>query len=288
VKNLLLFSRETKPERCPVQLNGVIERTLALRSYELKLENIAVELNLEPLLPPTLAYAAQLQQVILNLIVNAEQAILQARGEDGREGRIHIRTRRLAGDRIGMEISDDGPGIPPEIMPRIFDPFFANKPAGLGTGLGLSIVYGIVQAHGGEVTVENRPGHGAALALELPALSSEIFAGTQGNAAISCDAVLSAHRSPSIRPAPRDSRILVVEDERTVAELIADVMSEEGYRVEILLDSREALGRLERKHYGLIICDLKIRTWTARGFSAHWCDVENYRSKSFCSLPGTP
>ncbi len=170
VKNLLLFSRETKPERRAVNLNEVIERTLALRAYELKLENIAVELMLDPGLPHTLADAAQLQQVILNLIVNAEQAIVQGRGEESGHGRIRIRTRRLAGDRIGMEISDDGPGISPEIVSRIFDPFFTTKPAGVGTGLGLSIVYGIVQEHGGEVSVESQPGHGATLTVELPAL----------------------------------------------------------------------------------------------------------------------
>ena len=114
-------------------------------------------------LPHTLADAAQLQQVMLNLIVNAEQAILQGRGEEGGHGRIRIRTRRLAGDRIGMEVSDDGPGISPEVVSRIFDPFFTTKPAGVGTGLGLSIVYGIVQEHGGEVSVESQPGHGATL-----------------------------------------------------------------------------------------------------------------------------
>ncbi len=175
VKNLLLFSRETKPERRAVNLNEVIERTLALRAYELKLENIAVELMLDPVLPHALADAAQLQQVILNLIVNAEQAILQGRGEESRTGRIRFRTRRLAGDRIGIEVSDDGPGISPEVISRIFDPFFTTKPAGVGTGLGLSIVYGIVKEHGGEVSIESHAGRGAILNIELPALSAAGF-----------------------------------------------------------------------------------------------------------------
>ena len=149
VKNLLLFSREAKSERRAVRLNEIIERTLALRAYELKLENIETELTLDPDLPPVLGDAAQLQQVMLNLIVNAEQAIVLSREGEARGGHIWIRTERLAGDRLAAHISDDGPGIAPEIAPRIFDPFFTTKPPGVGTGLGLSIVYGIVQDYGG-------------------------------------------------------------------------------------------------------------------------------------------
>lgn len=257
VKNLLLFSRETKPERRAVNLNEVIERTLSLRAYELKLENIAVELALDPGLPQTLADAAQLQQVVLNLIVNAEQAIQQGRGEEARHGRILIRTRRLAGDRIEMQISDDGPGISPEVASRIFDPFFTTKPAGLGTGLGLSIVYGIIQEHGGEVSVESQPGRGATLTVELPALSVAGFDFARGEQA--ADARASTVVPLSAAPvAARAERILVVEDEPTVAELIADVLTDEGHQVDMFLDSREALRRLEEKNYALIICDLKM------------------------------
>jgi signal transduction histidine kinase/FixJ family two-component response regulator len=258
VKNLLLFSRETKPERRAVNLNEVIERTLALRSYELKLENIAVELMLGPGLPHTLADAAQLQQVILNLIVNAEQAIAQGRGEENQGGSIHIRTRRLAGDRIGMEVSDDGPGIASEIVSRIFDPFFTTKPAGIGTGLGLSIVYGIVQEHGGEVSVESKPGHGTTLTVELPGLPSTAFDFNGEDKSVLSVAAAEAAHSPAARATVRSERILVVEDEPTVAQLVADVLAEEGHRVDTLLDSREALGRLEKRRYGLVICDLKM------------------------------
>jgi signal transduction histidine kinase/ActR/RegA family two-component response regulator len=253
VKNLLLFARETKPERRAVDLNEVVERTLALRSYELKIENIQVDLDLAADLSPTLADAAQLQQVVFNLIVNAEQAIQLGRGR----GRIAIRTRRLAGDRIALEIADDGPGIPHEIVSRIFDPFFTTKLAGVGTGLGLSIVYGIVQEHGGEVSVESPPGQGAKLMVELPALSAGAleFAG-KSSAAPGFAARVRVVRQPL--PRGRPERILVVEDEPTVAHLIADVLGEEGHKVDTLLDSREALAMLEQHEYDLVICDLKM------------------------------
>jgi len=261
VKNLLLFSREAKSERRAVNLNEIIDRTLALRAYEIKLEGIAVDLALDPELPQTLADPAQLQQVILNLIMNAEQAILlknqQAGDTQTWHGRIAIQSRRLASDRIAMEVSDDGPGIPPEIVSRIFDPFFTTKPAGAGTGLGLSIVYGIVQEHGGEVGVESQPGHGAAFTVELPAMAEAVLDFEAE------DFVVSSEPEPdSARPleqiVARADYVLVVEDEPTVAQLIADVLSEDGRRVDVLLDSREALQRLENNRYDLVICDLKM------------------------------
>ncbi|HWF14517.1 MAG TPA: ATP-binding protein [Candidatus Acidoferrales bacterium] len=257
VKNLLLFSRETKAERRAVQLNDVVERTLSLRAYELKLQNIEVNLSLDPDLPRTLADAAQLQQAVLNLIVNAEQAIAMGRADETAVGHILIRTRHLPGDRLQLEVSDDGPGIPPEIVSRIFDLFFTTKPPGIGTGLGLSIVYGIVQEHGGDVIADNRKGRGATLSLELPAISVSEFSFASEE--------LTGPSHSQVEPGlPLRGRtgakkhILIVEDEPTVVELIAEVMADEGHRVDMLLDSRAALGKLDENDYSLVICDLKM------------------------------
>jgi signal transduction histidine kinase/CheY-like chemotaxis protein len=250
VKNLLYFARENKPERTRVDLNEIVERTLALRSYELKVENIHVESELDSNLPHTMADPYQLQQVVLNLLVNAEQALLEERGQ----GSVRIRTSHSAyrpgshtPGRILLEVSDDGPGIPPVIASRIFEPFFTTKPAGVGTGLGLSIVYGIVQQHGGEVTFENQPRAGVKFVVELPVLA--VPAANRG-----------APRSPDAdrSEAVSAGRILVVEDEPTVAQLIVDVLKEEGHHAEAVLDSQEGLTLLSRSRYDLVICDLRM------------------------------
>lgn len=257
-KNLLLFARETKLERRLVNLNEIAERTVALRTYEQRLENIRLERHFDAHLPPILADAAQLQQVLLNLVVNAEQAVLQGSGH----GRIWLSTRRLPGDRVAIEVADDGPGVPREIAGRIFDPFFTTKPAGVGTGLGLSIVYGIVQQHGGEVVVEERAGGGAVFRVELPV-----------GAASAADAVRpemiaenAAARGQGLASTLGRRRILVVEDEPTVAQLIADVLGEEGHLVDTVLDSRDGLELVRRHPYDLVICDLRMPHLDGRGF----------------------
>jgi CheY-like chemotaxis protein len=208
-------------------------------------QNIAIARDLDGELTAALADAHQLQQVVLNLLVNAEQAIQQGSGR----GRITVRTRRVSAMRMALEVSDDGPGIPPEIASRIFDPFFTTKPVGVGTGLGLSIVYGIVQEHGGEVTVETRPGHGTRFVIELPMLPAERGAET---------AVETPARGPRAPAAARARKILVIEDEPTVAQLVVDVLREEGHQAEAMLDSAKALERILRQHYDLVICDLRM------------------------------
>ena len=254
VKNLLYFARENHPERTRVDLNDVVERALALRSYELRLENIAVICELAADLPATMADPYQLQQVVLNLLVNAEHALLEARGK----GQVQIRTSCVDtadGRRLRLELADDGPGISPEIASRIFDPFFTTKPPGVGTGLGLSIVYGIVHQHGGEVSFESYPGEGARFTIDLPVMA------------------IAARESASAAPsalqtsdAPQTAHILIVEDEATVAQLLVDILVEEGHEAEATLDSQEGLTRLSRKRYDMVICDLRMPRLDGRAF----------------------
>lgn len=163
-KSLLQSARGSKPERAAVDLNQVVRSVVTLRAMELAREEIKIRLDLDPNLPPVLGDAAQLQQVLLNLLMNSEQAIRQAQAR----GSVCLRTRRAPGNRLAVDVVDDGPGIPPESLPRIFDPFYTTKPAGVGTGLGLSIAYGIAHDHGGSISVQSRPGCGAAFSLELP------------------------------------------------------------------------------------------------------------------------
>ena len=265
-RNLLLFARGSKSERGPVDLNEIVERTVEMRAYELRLENIRVELDLHEQLPQAKADGAQIQQALLNLVVNAEQAIRQTK----ESGHIWIRTRQIPENRIVLEVADDGPGVPPEVILRIFDPFFTTKPAGVGTGLGLSILYGIIRQHGGEVSVENRPGGGAVFKLELPGAPSPFANDVKPY-------VTSPPRTEgqASRGAAGGKLILVVEDEPTVARLIADVLSEDGHVVEIILDSREGLERVRARRYDLVICDLRMPHLDGRAFYRQLLRDEN-------------
>ena len=172
VQNLLSFARQHRQERLAVSVNKVIEDTLALRDYDLKASNIRIHVDLAPELPLISADPHQLQQVFLNIVNNAADAIL----EESREGDIWVRTALDAG-RLRIEFQDSGPGI--QDTSRVFDPFYTTKPVGKGTGLGLSICYGIVAAHGGSIQARNSavPACGAIFTIDLPFRSSETPAG---------------------------------------------------------------------------------------------------------------
>jgi PAS domain S-box-containing protein len=161
VQNLLSFARQHKPERAPVQINRVLEDTLALREYDLKLHQINVHRELDPQLPPVSGDFHQLQQVFLNILNNAVDAVM----EGGNRREIRMRTS-LVDDKLLIECTDNGPGV--KNPHRVFDPFYTTKPVGKGTGLGLSICYGIVKEHGGEIEVQDAPTGGATFIVTLP------------------------------------------------------------------------------------------------------------------------
>lgn len=242
VRNLLTFARKRQSTRAMVDLNQIVRETLALRSYEQRLTNIEVITALAAGLPKVFADPHQIQQVLLNLIINAEQAMLAANGR----GSLVIRTWHDAErDAVAMEVSDDGPGVPPELEHKIFDPFFTTKEVGKGTGLGLTVAYAIVQEHGGRIRLV--PGHdrGASFVVELP------VSGTQ------------AAPRPSRPPAPsmeavRGASVLLVEDERALATAVIDALADAGLKVDHAGDGEEALARVRQKPYDAVICDLKM------------------------------
>src|SRR2546422_4152642 len=158
--NLLAFARAGSRERALVDVNDLVRRTFALRSYHLATLNITVLVELDPQEPKIWADASELQQLLLNLLINAEQALMTIEGT-------RTITVRSGADETGvrLEVADSGPGIGADIRGRIFDPFFTTKPEGLGTGLGLSICYGIAQEHGGRLRGQSAPGDGATFIL---------------------------------------------------------------------------------------------------------------------------
>jgi two-component system NtrC family sensor kinase len=169
VSDLLSFSRRGKPQRTEADLNRLIRSTLSLVDHKLKLANMALELKLASSLPHVLCDAGQIQQVVLNLVLNAAEA-MQAHGA----GTVTVETQAGEdGKSVVLSVSDAGEGIPPELLPRIFDPFFTTKSDGKGVGLGLAVSYGIVQAHSGEIEVRSRPGEGTVFTVTLPLQSAE-------------------------------------------------------------------------------------------------------------------
>jgi two-component system NtrC family sensor kinase len=163
VKNLLTFSRKHSPIKETIQVNSVLLDVLKLRSYEHRVSNIEVKTELDSTLPEVLADRYQIQQVFLNIILNAESAML----ESHQKGALIVATKADNG-YIRALITDDGPGIAPENITRVFDPFFTTKEVGKGTGLGLSICYGIVSEHKGKISAQSTLGMGATFIVELP------------------------------------------------------------------------------------------------------------------------
>jgi two-component system NtrC family sensor kinase len=250
VQNLLSFARQRKPQREEVDIRKVLDETLALRDYDLKINNIGVEREApsEPAL--VVADPHQIEQVFLNIINNAVDAIL----ETGRTGKVKIRVYSQNG-HVCAQFSDNGPGL--KDAKRIFDPFYTTKGVGKGTGLGLSICYGIVKEHGGDITAHNAPAGGAVIEVKLPVAVAALPEPEL--------------EKPVVRPREGaiSGRVLLVEEEEAVLEFERDVLSGAGAAVVIARNSQDVKARLLSEPFDAVILTAKIGEWNAKE-SCNW------------------
>jgi len=240
IKKLLVFARQTKPERTYVDINEIISTTLELRAYSLQSNNVKVVLQLDPDLPLTVADPGQLQQVFLNLIMNAETEVKLAHGG----GRMAIKTEQI-NSTIRISFKDNGLGIARENLERIFNPFFTTRRVGQGTGLGLSVCHGIVTEHKGRIWAESQLGKGATFIVELPIATEDKQLELPEPVVQESDKVARA-------------KILVVDDEAVVRQFVSQMLKDEGHEVEVADSAESALETIKSKDYHIIMLDIKM------------------------------
>jgi len=254
VRNLQTFARKRHTTRTMVDVNQVVRDTLALRAYEQRVSNVVIVEALAAGLPPVFADPHQIQQVLLNLVINAEHAMLGAHGR----GLMVLRSwHEPDRDAVFLEVSDDGPGVPDEVQQKIFDPFFTTKAVGKGTGLGLTVAYAIAQEHGGRISVSSPAGGGAAFVLELPSGGTGVRP------------VAAAPSAATLETVPVGTRALVVEDELALGEAVADALRDAGFEVDRANDGEEAIERTQSRAYDVIVCDLKMPRVDGMAFFHH-------------------
>lgn len=236
VRTFLAMARARPPRREPVLLGEVVMGALDLAAYGLRSADVETTVDVPAGLAAVHADADQLHQVVVNLVVNAQQALIGR----AQPRRLNVRAWEEGGEVV-LEVADNGPGMTPEVAKRAFEPFFTTKPQGVGTGVGLSVCHGIVEAHGGRIELDTRAGEGARFRLRLP--QSE--AGRPAAAAAEAQG-------------PGRGRVLIVDDEPEIAALLAERLGRDGLAVATASSGRRALTTLEGGGVDLVVSDLRM------------------------------
>jgi len=266
VSGLLAFAREHKPERKLVNINDIIMDSHKLREYELRVNNVSMELVLSKDLPETAADPYQLQQVFINLINNAHDAVVEKGG-----GILTIGSQHQNG-RIRVEFTDNGIGIKDEDRKRIFDPFFTTKEVSKGTGLGLSIAYGIIAEHDGMVTVDSKLGEYTKFIIELPVVK-EIQPVVIGESRI-------------VKRPDGKKTVLIVDDEDSLREMITEALVDEGYLVESTGNGKEAFDILKKREFDAVISDIKMPKMSGMELYAYAINANQELARNFIFITG--
>ncbi|MCP3678536.1 MAG: response regulator [Deltaproteobacteria bacterium] len=244
---MLDFARPKNPEKSPVNINDVLLQALNLLNYKMESSGIGVANELSQTLPLTMADSHQLEQVFINIIHNAIQSM-----EGG--GALTV-SSRCTGERILLTVADTGCGIPETCIDRIFDPFFSTKEAGKGTGLGLSVSYSIIKSHDGDMSVRSREGVGSTFTIELPVAPGE-------GAVKKSESV--QHSNIEVYKGRR--RVLVVDDEEFILDVLREILEEEGYEVDCTMKAKEALDMVAGTQYDLVLTDVRMPALDGRDF----------------------
>jgi PAS domain S-box-containing protein len=240
VRTFLGMARQQPPEQGPVAINDVVTAALDMTAYAVRTSSIEVTLDLSSEIPLMLADADQLHQVLLNLIINAQQALQEQPGPR----RIRLTTRVDATfEHVHVSVADNGPGIPPDLRARVFEPYFTTKPTGIGTGVGLAMSQGLVEAHGGSLTLECPLDGGSVFRLTLPI--REVEAPGTGPHAYAT-------------PEPGRRSVLIVDDEAEIRETLAQILAGPRHDVVAVGSGREALERIATQRFDAILTDVRM------------------------------
>jgi PAS domain S-box-containing protein len=239
-QTFLKMARQTPADRRPTAINTAVRAAEDLVAYAARTSGVTILADLSGELPPIHADEDQIVQVLVNLMINAVQAMEQTPGPR----RLTVRSHPGAdGASVVVSVEDTGSGIPPDVLPRLFEPYFTTKPVGVGTGVGLAVSDGMVTAHGGTLTAENRAEGGARFTLTLP------VSGVRPVATVAPAA-----------PPPRDPglTVLVVDDEPEVCAVLADILGRAGHAVAVATSGEAALAILDRQPVDVVFCDMKM------------------------------
>lgn len=300
VKSLLSFSRKEAGGKEIIGINELINRACSIKRYQLKVNNINLMADLDPVSFPVYVSAQQVQQVFLNLINNAEQAIPPSR----KDGTIRVTTKRY-GEKVRISVTDNGSGIPSEVQKFIFDPFFTTKPLGEGTGLGLSIAHSIIETHGGDITVESSTNRGSCFTVELPlALSPETPRQTavsdpDPTAPLELPPAVAAASTPTAaagtatpaegatQPATRRTgRVLLVDDEPQILESLSDYLELMDVKATSAGEVTTALEILRKERFDVIVSDIRMPGIDGLRFYEMARAIDKRYSRNFVFMSG--
>lgn len=257
VRTFLAMARQRERQQRPVELRELIDGPLQLLAYGLRAAGIEIALDVAEGLPLLLCDPDQMQQVVMNVLTNARQAL------EGQPAPRHVRiAARGDGEWTLLEITDNGPGVPESIRSRVFDPLFTTKPVGAGSGIGLGLSRGIVEAHGGTLTLAPAEGGGARFLIRLPVgkASAPVSAAAAG-----------AAQSADIRD---ERSVLIVDDEVEVARLLSELLAGLGFSCEIVHDGAAAQARLRQRDYDAILCDVRMPELDGPALFAWLCEMK--------------